>query len=92
MGAAIREGKVDEALNAAEKLVRFDPLNADRYMTLGFVAYLAEKMDRSTQAFAHARELTLPNEFKTKWDVQSGNPSYKKVLDDKAFVAKITGN
>ena len=43
MGTAIREGKFDEALNAAEHLVRFDPLNADRHMTLGFVAYLAHR-------------------------------------------------
>ena len=91
MGTAIREGKFDEALNAAEHLVRFDPLNADRHMTLGFVAYLAGNTDRSTQSFARAKELTLPNQFKTKWDAQAGNPNYKKVIEDKAFVAKVTG-
>src|SRR5262249_60740703 len=33
--------KHDEALNAAEHLVRYDPLNASPYVTLGLVADLA---------------------------------------------------
>ena len=92
MGTSIRESKFDEALIAAEHLVRYDSLNADRYITVGFVAYLAGKMDRSIEAFSRAKELTLPNQFKTRWDAAAGNANYKKVIDDKAFVTRVTGS
>jgi uncharacterized Ntn-hydrolase superfamily protein len=122
MGRALTANKYDEALNAAEHLVRYDPLNGSPYVTLGFVAYLADKKDQALAAFNRAKGLTLPNQFMDLWNAatgQGGNRGgrgdaagandapaggggrggrggaggsrYQKVLDDKAFVAKVLG-
>ena len=106
LGRAMTAQKYDDALNAAEHLSRYDPLNASRYVTLGLVSYMAGKQDQALAAFARAKGLTLPNQFADLWNAatgQGGNrgggarggggPSrYQKVLDDKAFVAKVLGN
>ena len=72
MGRAMTAQKYDEALNAAEHLVRYDPLNASPYMTLGFVAYLAGKQDQSLAAFNRAKGLTLPNQIMDLWNAATG--------------------
>jgi uncharacterized Ntn-hydrolase superfamily protein len=106
LNRSLNANKYDDALNAAEHLVRYDPLNASPYVTLGFVAYLAGKQDQSLAAFNRAKGLTLPNQFMNLWNAatgQGGNRGgggrgrggaarYQKVLEDKAFVAKIIGN
>jgi uncharacterized Ntn-hydrolase superfamily protein len=115
LNRAMTAEKYDEALNAAEHLVRYDPLNAAPHVTVGFVAYLAGKQDRALAAFNRAKSLTLPNQFADLWTAATtggGNRGgrggrgaapaanaaapavsrYQKVLDDKAFVAKIIGN
>ena len=89
LNTALRDSKFEDALNAAEHLVRYDPLTASRHVTLGFVTYLAGKMDQSINAFARAKELTLPAQFKTAWDTTSSNAAYAKVLVDTEFVAKV---
>ena len=59
-------------------------------MRTGFIAYLASNRDRATAAFSRAKQLTLPAQFKTLWDGQSSRtPAFTKVLEDKAFVARI---
>jgi uncharacterized Ntn-hydrolase superfamily protein len=107
LNRSLNANNYDEALNAAEHLVRYDPLNPSPYVTLGFVAYLAGKQDQSITAFNRAKGLTLPNQFMNLWNAatgQGGNRGavggrggrggarYQKVLEDKAFVAKILGN
>src|SRR5262245_47618866 len=72
MGRAMGAGNYAEALNAAEHLVRYDPLNASPYVTLGFVAYLAGKQDQSLAAFNRAKGLTLPNQFMDLWNAATG--------------------
>jgi uncharacterized Ntn-hydrolase superfamily protein len=105
LNRALSAEKYDEALNAAEHLVRYDPLNAQPYVTLGLVAYLAGKQEQSVSAFNRAKGLTLPNQFMTLWNNATGQGGarggrggggggsrYQKVLDDKAFVSKILGS
>jgi uncharacterized Ntn-hydrolase superfamily protein len=117
MGRAMTAQKYDEALNAAEHLVRYDPLNAQPYVTLGLVAYMAGKQDQALAAFNRAKGLTLPNQFTDLWNNATGQGGgnrggggappagargggggggatnrYQKVLDDKAFVAKVLGS
>ena len=58
-------------------------------MRLGLVAYLAANRDRAMAAFARAKELTLPAQFKTIWDTQLRNEAFKKVGDDAALVAAL---
>ena len=100
LGRAMTAQKYDDALNAAEHLSRYEPLNAARYVTLGLVSYMAGKQDQALAAFNRAKGLSLPNQFSDLWNAatrQGGNrggggPSrYQKVLDDKAFVAKVLG-
>lgn len=92
-------GAVNRALTAndfakaqasAEKLVGYSPLDPATHVRAGFIAYLAGNRDRATAAFARARQLTLPAQFKTLWDGQSSRiPAFARVLEDKAFVATI---
>jgi len=92
MNRAITENRFADALNSAEHLVRYAPLNAQTHMIAGFAAYLAGQQDRALASFRRAHELTLPNQFKQLWDNLSARSAYKKVVDDKSFVAKVTGN
>ena len=86
---AFADNNVGAALTSAEKLAGYQPLDAAQHMRVGFVAYLAGNIDRSIAAFARARQLTLPEQFKAVWDQTARNPAYKKVVDDATFVAKI---
>ena len=61
-------------------------------MILGFAAYLAGQQDRAIAAFKRAHELTLPSQFKQIWENLSNRPAYQKVIEDKAFVSKVTGS
>jgi uncharacterized Ntn-hydrolase superfamily protein len=77
-----------KALASAEKLVGYSPLDPATHVRAGFIAYLAGNRDRAAAAFARAKQLTLPGQFKTLWDGQSSRtPAFAKVLEDKAFVA-----
>lgn len=91
LNTAIREERFADALNAAEHLVRYEPLAPARHVTLGFVAYLASRKDMSALAFARARELTLPSQFKTAWDTAAANAAFAKVIADTSFVSQVTG-
>jgi uncharacterized Ntn-hydrolase superfamily protein len=88
---ALRDSSFEAALRSAEKLASYQPLDPAQHVRLGFVAYLAGKTDRSIAAFARARQLTLPAQFKTAWDTAARNDAFKKVVDDAAFVAKVFG-
>ena len=92
LNRAMTENNFAAALRLAEKLATYQPLDMAQHMRVGFVAYLAGDMDRSIAAFARAKQLTLPEQFKTAWDQQTQrSAAYKKVLDDKAFVARVFG-
>jgi uncharacterized Ntn-hydrolase superfamily protein len=89
---ALSESRFDDALTSAAKLAVYQPLDAAQHMRLGFVAYLAGRTDRALAAFARARELTLPEQFKAAWEQQSARtPAFRKVLDDAAFVGRVFG-
>jgi uncharacterized Ntn-hydrolase superfamily protein len=89
---ALTASDFTKALASAEKLVGYQPLDAATQVRAGFIAYLAGQRDRAAAAFARAKQLTLPAQFKTLWDGQSSRtPAFAKVLDDKAFVASVLG-
>ena len=86
----LAENRLGDALASAEKLARYQPLDAIPQMRVGFVAYLAGRQEQAMAAFARARQLTLPEQFKTIWTEQSTRvPAFRKAADDTAFVAKI---
>src|SRR5439155_13804971 len=64
MNRALTDNRFADALNFAEHLARYSPLNAQSHMTLGFVNYLAGRPDRALAAFQRANEFTLPNKIK----------------------------
>ncbi|MDP3716576.1 MAG: DUF1028 domain-containing protein [Acidobacteriota bacterium] len=77
-----------KALASAEKVAGYSPNDGAAHVRAGFIAYLAGNRDRATAAFARAKQLTLPAQFKTLWDGQSSRtPAFARVLEDKAFVA-----
>jgi uncharacterized Ntn-hydrolase superfamily protein len=92
MNRALTENRFADALKSAEHLARYAPLNAQSHMVLGFTAYLAGKQEEALAAFKRAHDLTLPNQFKQLWDNLSNRAAYKKVLEDKAFISRITGS
>jgi uncharacterized Ntn-hydrolase superfamily protein len=87
---ALNDKRMADALASAEKLARYQPLDATQQMRLGFTAYLAGQAERALAAFARAKQLTLPQQFTTMWEEQSSRvPAFKAVLDDQAFVARV---
>ena len=92
MNRALADNRFDDALKSAEHLARYAPLNAQSHMTLGFAAFLTGQENRALAAFKRARELTLPAQFKQMWDSMATRTAYKKVVEDKAFVDKVTRN
>ena len=90
LNRALSDNKAGDAMVSAEKLARYQPQDPAQHVRLGFVAYLAGQRDRSHAAFARAKQLTLPQQFKTLWDDQSTRvAAFRTVLEDRAFVAKI---
>jgi hypothetical protein len=89
LNRALREGQANAALRSAEKLATYQPLDPAQHVRLGFVAYLAGQADRALAAFARAKQLTLPAQFKAAWDTAARNAAFQKVIDDTAFVAKV---
>ena len=89
MNHALTENRFTDALNFAEHLARYSPLNPQSHMILGFAAYLAGRQNQALAAFRRARELTLPNQFKQLWDNLSNRPAYKNVLEDNSFVSRV---
>ena len=86
----VQNGKTAEALSAAEKAVRYEPVVGANHLHLGFLSYLAGQPDRALQAFTAARQLQL--NFKQTWDGALKNPelaAYRKVGDDRAFVDRV---
>lgn len=89
---ALTDGRMGEALASAEKLARYQPLDAVQHVRVGFTAHLAGQTERAMAAFARARQLTLPQQFEALWEEQLRRvPAFKAVLDDKAFVARVRG-
>ena len=87
---ALTENRLADALASAEKLARYQALDPTPHVRLGFAAYLAGQQDRAVAAFGRAKELTLPQQFKTAWEEQVKRvPAFAKVAEDKGFVEKI---
>jgi uncharacterized Ntn-hydrolase superfamily protein len=89
LGRLVAANDFAAAMKSAEKLATYQPLEASQHVRLGVIAYLAGNTDRALSAFARAKQLSLPEQFKTAWEQATRNPASKKLLDDAAFVAKV---
>lgn len=87
----VAEGRFEEAMTLADKLVRWEPRNGSHRIHQGFIAYLTGDKDKAAEAFQKARELD-PDGFQASWDralASSDAAAYKKALEDKAFMATL---
>lgn len=86
----VADGKFDEALVLADKLVRWAPRDGRHRIHQGFIAYLTGDESKAVEAFRKAKELD-PDGFESSWDrALASNDAYQKTLDDETFVAKVT--
>lgn len=80
-------GRIQEALAAAQRAAAYTPNDANAQMHVGFLSYLVGNADQALEAFRRAR--TLDPNFSRSWDTMAATGAYKKILDDRQFVAKI---
>jgi uncharacterized Ntn-hydrolase superfamily protein len=90
-GPLVQQGKLDEAMTLADKLVRWAPRNGAHRVHQGFLAYLTGNKSKALEAFKKAQELD-PNAYRANFDNAANaaaTSAYRKVLDDKDFAAKL---
>ena len=90
-GPLVQQGRIDEAMTLADKLVTWAPRSGTHRIHQGFLAYLTGNKEKAVAAFRKAMELD-PNGYKSAMDGALSNPAtaaYRKVQDDKAFMAQL---
>jgi uncharacterized Ntn-hydrolase superfamily protein len=90
-GPLVQQGKLDEAMMLADKLVLWVPKSGTHRIHQGFLAYLTGDKTKALDAFKKAQELD-PNAYRANFDgavSATATAVYKKVLDDKEFTAKL---
>jgi uncharacterized Ntn-hydrolase superfamily protein len=90
-GPLVQQGKLEEAMTLADKLVRWAPKNGAHRVHQGFLAYLTGNKTKALEAFKKSQELD-PNAYRANVDAAANAAAtavYKKVLDDKEFAAKL---
>jgi uncharacterized Ntn-hydrolase superfamily protein len=91
LSGKLRDGKLQEAMILADKLVRWAPRVGTHRIHQGFIAYLNGDKPKALESFRIAQQLD-PNGFKASWDAAlagADTSSYKRLLEDKEFVAKL---
>ena len=90
-GPLVQQGKLNEAMTLADNLVKWAPRNGAHRIHQGFLAYLTGNKTKAIEAFKKAQELD-PNAYRGSFEAAINNAAtaaYKKVLDDKDFVAQL---
>jgi uncharacterized Ntn-hydrolase superfamily protein len=90
-GPLVQQGKLEDAMVLADKLVRWAPKNGAHRVHQGFLAYLTGNQTKALEAFKKAQQLD-PNAYRANIDnavSAAATAVYKKVLDDKDFAAKL---
>jgi uncharacterized Ntn-hydrolase superfamily protein len=90
-GPLVQQGKLNEAMTLADNLVKWAPKNGAHRIHQGFLAYLTGNKTKAIEAFKKAQELD-PNAYRGSFEAAINNAAtaaYKKVLDDKDFVAQL---
>ena len=90
-GPLVQQGKLEDAMTLADKLVRWAPKNGAHRVHQGFLAYLTGNKTKALEAFKKAQELD-PNAYRANFDGAANGAAtavYRKVLDDKEFAAKL---
>ncbi|MEO7134066.1 MAG: DUF1028 domain-containing protein [Vicinamibacterales bacterium] len=87
----VQPGQIDQAMQLADNLVRWAPLNGAHRIHQGFIASLVGNEEKALSAFRCAMELD-PNARKTTMESALAAPAtvaYRNVLQDAAFAAQM---
>jgi uncharacterized Ntn-hydrolase superfamily protein len=87
----VQQGQLAQAMALADKLVRWAPRSGGHRIHQGFIAYLTGDKDKALAGFRRAMELD-PVGYKAAWDAALSAPataSYRRMLDDAAFMAQL---
>ena len=90
-GPLVQQGKLEDAMTLADKLVRWAPKNGAHRVHQGFLSYLTGNKTKALEAFKKAHELD-PNVYRSNVDGAMNGAAtavYRKVFEDKEFVAKL---
>lgn len=90
-GPLVQQGKLEEAMTLADKLVRWAPKNGAHRIHQGYLAYLTGNKAKALESFKKALELD-PNAYRASFDGAASAAAtavYRKLLDDKEFVARL---
>ena len=68
------DGKFEEAMTLADKLVRWEPRNGTHRIHQGFIAYLTGDKNKALEAFQKARELVCGNDDTPRSEPSSAPP------------------
>lgn len=90
-GPLVQQGKLEEAMSLADKLVRWAPKSGAHRVHQGFLAYLTGDKTKALEAFEKAQQLD-PKAYRANFDGAinaAATAAYKKVLADQEFTAKL---
>ncbi len=84
---ALRDGNIEQAHQFAERAARYRPDNANGFMHLGFLSYLAGAPGAALEAFSEARKLS--DNFVELWNRMVETSVYEPINEDTTFVARV---
>src|SRR5882724_6135925 len=88
VGRFLGAGDTAGARDAAQKIARYRPQNAQAPLTLGLLAYVAGEKAAALAEFKKARTLDTEN-FKRRFDQAAQRPAFKSILDDQDFLKQV---
>ena len=83
----ITGGKLQDAREAAARLVVYSPKQANAYVTLGMLNYVTGDKPAALSAFRKASELNP--DFRKQFDAAAHRPAFKSILEDREFVNQV---
>lgn len=89
----VAEGKLEDAMTLADKIVRWEPHNGEDRIHQGFISYLTGDKKKALDSFRIARQID-PDGFQASWDravaFKVTAAEYTKIINDKRFVDQIS--
>jgi uncharacterized Ntn-hydrolase superfamily protein len=91
-GPMVAEGKLEQAMTLADKIVRWEPHNCGDRINQGFIAYLIGDKTKALASITRARQID-PDKYDAAWKRAIEAPetatAYGKVLADKEFMGQL---
>lgn len=91
-GPLVAEGKLDQAMILADKIVRWEPHNGGDRINQGFIAYLLGDKSKALASITRAKQID-PDKFEANWKRAVEAPetakAYARVLADQEFMGQL---